>query len=108
MKREHLISDAAITLGVDEQTLIQLVSAYQTGQPLPTKDGSTPDAQTRARQDIGRLIGSLDDEAFSWLVMTITGMGRPPIWPDGLGGFRDRNTIEKVRAACQAYVASMQ
>lgn len=65
------------------------------------------DPQAEARKHIGELLGSLDDEAFGWLVMTITGMGRPPIWPDGLGGFRDRDTIEKVRTACHAYVAAM-
>ncbi len=59
--------------------------------------------QAKRRKAIGHLIGSLDDEAFGWLVMTITGMGRPPIWPDGLGGFYDRAKIEKVRRLCKVY-----
>lgn len=65
------------------------------------------DPRAQARQHIGQLLGSLDGEAFGWLVMTITGMGRPPIWPEGLGGFHDREKIEQARAACRAYVESM-
>lgn len=54
-------------------------------------------------------LATMDDEAFSWLVLAI-----PPramlhgatcqIWPDGLGGFQDREKIDELRTAAQAWL----
>jgi hypothetical protein len=49
-------------------------------------------------------LAAMDGEGFSWLAITIAGMGRPPIWPDGLGGFRDRERIAAVVTDAKAYV----
>lgn len=65
-----------------------------------------PDA---TRGKIIEFLALLDDEAFSWLVLAM-----PPsamlhgatcqIWPDGLGGFRDRELIEALRTEAQKWI----
>lgn len=75
---------------------------------VTTKTTQPADPRAAARKKIGALIGALDDEAFGWLACTIAGRGKPPIWPDGLGGFRDRVTIKKIVVANKAYVESME
>lgn len=69
-----------------------------------------PDA---TRRNIIEALATMDDEAFSWLVLAV-----PPsamlhgatcqIWPDGLGGFRDREKIEALRAAAQVWIDSQK
>lgn len=45
---------------------------------------------------------ALDDEAFTWLLLALAPSamlhgGHTQVWPDGLGGFRDRERIERIR-----------
>jgi len=61
-----------------------------------------------ARLKIIQAIAIMDDEAFSWLALAMLPSAQPrgaavQIWPDGLGGFQDRDTIEAARAAAQAW-----
>ena len=55
------------------------------------------------------LLASMDDEAFSWVALALlpkamTHGARIQIWPDGLGGFSDKETIEAARQAAKEYV----
>jgi len=66
-------------------------------------------ARLRARMET--LIGLLDDEAFAWIALALqskamTRGGATQIFPDGLGGFRDRERIEQLRAAAVDYIES--
>lgn len=45
------------------------------------------------RAELIRLLAKMDDEGFSWVVVALA----ERVWPDGLGGFRDRATIEATR-----------
>lgn len=61
------------------------------------------------RKTLIRLLSTMDDEAFSWLVLALqpsamTAGALMQVWPDGLGGFRDRKTIEATRAAAAAWL----
>ena len=65
------------------------------------------------RGPIIRALAILDDEAFSWLVLAIPPSamlhgGTCQIWPDGLGGFQDRVTLEALRVAAQAWLDARQ
>lgn len=46
----------------------------------------------------------LDDEAFAWLVLCITGDRQPQIWPDGTGGFVDSAGISKTKIAAKKWI----
>lgn len=62
------------------------------------------------RERMVTLIGGLDDEAFSWLAICCLSSQksmRPGLWPDGLGGFKDREAIEALREAAAKYVESV-
>lgn len=63
----------------------------------------------RDREKIIEALATMDDEAFSWFVLAIPPSamlhgGTCQIWPDGLGGFQDRETIEALRTAAQAWL----
>lgn len=65
--------------------------------------------QVAARVLMQKLISELDDESFAWLALAVlpwatTLGGKIQIWPDGLGGFRDRERIEQIRAAAKTYL----
>lgn len=69
-----------------------------------------PDA---TRGPIIRALATMDDEAFSWLVLAMPPSamlhgGTCQIWPDGLGGFQDRATLEALRVAAQAWLDTRQ
>jgi len=51
---------------------------------------------------------TMDNEAFSWLVMCISGDRQPQIWPDGTGGFRDKEIIEKAKLAAKKWIKDYQ
>lgn len=49
------------------------------------------------------LLAQLDDEAFDWLLLALLPSAllhgaHAQVWPDGLGGFSDRETIIAVQA----------
>jgi hypothetical protein len=55
------------------------------------------------------LLWKLDEEAFDWLVLALLPSAQlkgahTQVWPDGLGGFRDRETLDKIRAAAAEYI----
>jgi hypothetical protein len=61
------------------------------------------------RKELLKLISELDDEAFSWLVLSfMTGQEimkyQHQIWPDGCGGFKDSKTIYKLREEAKRWV----
>lgn len=58
-------------------------------EPMPEND----------RTRILTLLAEIDDEAFSWVAVALV----QRIWPDGLGGFRDRKGIEAVRQEARRY-----
>ena len=69
-----------------------------------------PDA---TRRKIIEALATMDDEAFSWLVLAMPPSamlhgGTCQIWPDGLGGFQDREKIEALRTAAQAWINARQ
>lgn len=54
------------------------------------------------------LLATMDDEAFVWLAMAMLPSAmlagaHAQVWPDGLGGFQDRETIEAARDAAREY-----
>jgi hypothetical protein len=61
----------------------------------------------------GRFLAALrtmPDEAFSWLISSCAPsmhLGRPQVWPDGVGGFQQasREAIAEAQAAAEAYLA---
>lgn len=78
------------------------------GIALQADAGATSEQEQR-KAKIAELIGSLDDEAFVWLVLAMqpkamTIGGRAQVWPDGLGGFRDREKMETIRTLCADYM----
>lgn len=61
------------------------------------------------REELNQAIANLDDEAFSWLARACLQSAMlhgasTQIWPDGLGGFRDREGIERVRDLAAQYL----
>lgn len=63
------------------------------------------------RTKLLELIAKLDDEAFSWLVLSfMTGSDgmkyQRQLWPDGTGGFNDRKIIEQLRKEAKKWVKS--
>lgn len=59
------------------------------------------------------LLARLDEESFTWIVLALrpsamTRGGNCQIWPDGLGGFRDRDTLEAIRAAADELVTAVE
>ncbi len=57
---------------------------------------------------IAKLIASLDDEAFSWIALALLPKAmmhgaKTQIFPDGLGGFKDREKIENLQLKVKAY-----
>lgn len=66
--------------------------------------------KTSARARLNAAICLLDDEAFSWLARSLLQSAMlhgasTQVWPDGLGGFRDRETIERARTDAAEYLA---
>lgn len=69
----------------------------------------TAEDQAAHKAHICKLLATLDDEAFAWLALAMlpkamTRGGGVQVWPDGLGGFRDREKIEEIRSTCDKYV----
>lgn len=61
------------------------------------------------REELNKTISELDDEGFSWLARALMKSAMlhgalTQVWPDGLGGFRDREKIEHVRALATKYI----
>lgn len=71
-------------------------SPAATADAIPA--GMTPYEAFRAA------IASMPDEALGWLVVAL---GRQPVWPDGLGGFRP-DSAASIRAAMAAVHALMR
>lgn len=60
------------------------------------------------RTTLMKLFATMDDEAFAWLVLACLPSAmvqgtRTQIWPDGVGGFQDRKTIEAIRKAARKW-----
>jgi len=77
------------------------------GRVLEALKDSIPNIQ--GRRLIIKALQDMDDEAFSWFVLAIPPSamlhgGTCQIWPDGLGGFKDRKNIELLREAAQEYI----
>jgi hypothetical protein len=54
-------------------------------------------------------IGALNNEAMAWLALSLLPSAmmhgaHTQVWPDGLGGFTDREGIERVRELAKRYV----
>jgi hypothetical protein len=65
--------------------------------------GQLPHSIEDKRATLIALLALLDAEAFSWLLLALGASAQlrganTQVWPDGLGGFRDRERIEAIRA----------
>ena len=61
------------------------------------------------RVELLRLLGCVDAEAFSWLVLALLPSAMlhgaaAQVWPDGTGGFKDNKTIAAIRTAAERYI----
>jgi hypothetical protein len=66
-----------------------------------------------ARRNCNRLLGQLNDEAFTWIAMALQASAMTKgaglqIFPDGMGGFIDRDKLEELRLAAVAYIDSQR
>lgn len=64
-------------------------------------------AQSRA--PLLALLAALDDEAFNWLLLALAPSAmfhgaHTQVWPDGLGGFQNREKIEAIRAEAKRLI----
>lgn len=71
------------------------------------------DARRALQLRLASKLGALDDESFGWLALALLPSAmlhgaRTQVWPDGLGGFRDRERIEEIRDLANAYVKTME
>lgn len=61
------------------------------------------------RVELLLLLARMNDEAFAYVALAMqksamTGGALTQIWPDGLGGFTDRDIIEAARKAADDYL----
>jgi hypothetical protein len=91
------------------EDLMAVIDAVIEEVSAPTGDSLTVHVPDATRGKIIEALATMDDEAFSWLVRAMPPSAmlhgaRCQIWPDGLGGFRDRATIDALRTAAQAWI----
>ena len=56
-------------------------------------------------------LAHLNDEALVWIALALLPsahpMSRTPLYPDGLGGFMDRERLERLRQTATEYVTAL-
>jgi len=62
----------------------------------------------KKREKLIKLLSELDEEAFSYVVLSLLPSAmfhgvRTQVWPDGIGGFIDKMTINAIRKEAKKY-----